>query len=99
MYKGVMCCDYASLYPTSIRQFNISPDTFLFKDKNFVPTENEIKCVSGAVYTNKYKGFIPKILDDFYAKRKQFKKKMTIAQEEGYELEEIIERRKKQIGI
>ena len=99
MYKGVMCCDYASLYPTTCRQFNISPDTFLFKDKNFVPTENEIKCVSGAVYTNKYKGFIPKILDDFYAKRKQFKKKMTIAQEEGYELEEIIERRKKQMGI
>lgn len=95
IYKGVLCCDYASLYPTSMRQFNISPDTFLFKDKNYVPTKDEIKCVSGAVYTNKFKGFIPKILDDFYAKRKEYKKKMVVAQKDAYELEAILEKRKK----
>ena len=94
MFKGVLTTDYASLYPTTIRQFNISPDTFLMKDKNHVPKEDEIKCVSGAVYTNKSKGFIPKILDDFYAKRKAYKKKMTIAETEAYDLQCILERRK-----
>ena len=64
-----------------MRQFNISPDTFLFKDKNYVPTKDEIKCVSGAVYTNKFKGFIPKILDDFYSKRKEYKKKIKFEEE------------------
>lgn len=99
IYKGVLTADYASLYPSTIRQFNISPDTLLFKDKNHVPTEDEIKCVSGAVYTNKFKGFIPKILDDFYAKRKEYKKNMVIAQEEGYELEAVLERRKKAAAL
>lgn len=94
-FKGVLTADYASLYPSTIRQFNMSPETFLLKDKNHVPTQDEIKCVSGAVYTNKFKGFIPKILDDFYAKRKSFKKKMIVAQEEAYEIEQILERRKK----
>ena len=93
LYQYVMTADYASLYPTTCRQFNISPDTFMFKDKNYVPKDDEIKTVSGAVYTGKFKGFIPKILDDFYAKRKSFKKKMVAAQEDSYELEKILKAR------
>lgn len=94
IYKDTLTADYASLYPTTCRQFNISPDTFLFKDKSFVPTENEIKCVNGSVYTKQFKGFIPKILDDFFAKRKSFKKEMLKCQDIKYELSEILERRK-----
>ena len=40
------------------------------------------------MYTNKFKGFIPKILDDFYAKRKEYKKKMVVAQKVEYILEQ-----------
>ena len=94
VYNDVLTVDFASLYPTTMRQFNMSPDTFMFKKKDYRITPDEIKCVNGSVYTKRFKGFIPKILDDFYAKRKNFKKKMMVAKTEMEELEEILERRK-----
>lgn len=99
VYRNVYCLDYASLYPTTMRQFNISPDTFLFKDKNYVPKPNEIKCVNGSVYRNDFEGFIPKILGDFFAKRKAYKKKMVQAQKRKYELIDILERREKEAAM
>ena len=44
VYKNVLTLDYASLYPTTIRQFNISPDTFKgkFDPNTYKPTEDEI---------------------------------------------------------
>jgi DNA polymerase elongation subunit (family B) len=99
IYNNVYCLDYASLYPTTMRQFNISPDTLLFKDKNHVPKDNEIKCTNGCVYTNEFEGFIPKILTDYFAKRKEYKKKMVAAQKEKYELIHILEKREKAAGI
>ena len=95
VFRDVLTIDYASLYPTTQRQFNISPDTYMFKDKNYNPPDDEIKCVNGSVFTNKFRGFIPRILDDFYAQRKKYKKNMIRAQEEKLEMDEILERRLK----
>ena len=97
IYRNVYCLDYASLYPTTMRQFNISPDTLLFKDKNHVPKDNEIKCTNGCVYTNEFEGFIPKILSDYFAKRKEYKKKMMKAEKEKYRLMEILKEREKKL--
>ena len=99
IYKNVYCLDYASLYPTTMRQFNISPDTLLFKDKNHTPKDNEIKCTNGCVYTNEFEGFIPKILTDYFGKRKDYKKLMVKAQKEKYELIEILHKRQKDSKI
>lgn len=93
VYKNLLTLDYASLYPTTIRQFNISPDTLLCKDKNHVRKDNEIKCCNGCVYTKDFEGFIPKILTDFYGKRKMYKKEMIIAEKEKNYLEDILKRR------
>jgi DNA polymerase elongation subunit (family B) len=93
VYKNVIALDFASLYPSTIRQFNISPDTFMGKDINYQRKEDEIKTISGAVYTRQFDGFVPKILTDFYKQRKMFKKEMQIAEKEMGELEEILERR------
>ena len=93
IYKNVIALDFASLYPTTMRQFNISPDTFIKKDINYKPNEHEIKCVSGAVYHKDFQGFIPKILTDFYMQRKSYKKEMMTAIEEKYHLEDIYEKR------
>ena len=76
-----------------MRQFNISPDTFIKRDKNHIPKDNEIKCTSGAIYRNDFEGFLPKILTDFYNQRKAYKKEMMIAIDEKYKLEDIYERR------
>lgn len=99
IYRNVYCLDYASLYPTTMRQFNISPDTLLMKDKNHKPTKDEIKCTNGCVYTNTFEGFIPKILSDYFAKRKEYKNMMTAAQIEKYELEKILKEREKKLNF
>jgi DNA polymerase elongation subunit (family B) len=93
IYKNVIALDFASLYPTTMRQFNISPDTYIKKDVNYKPMNYEIKCVSGAVYQRDFEGFIPKILTDFYMQRKSYKKEMMIAIDEKYHLEDIYEKR------
>lgn len=93
IYKNVIALDFASLYPSTMMQFNISPETFITKDKSFKPNADQIKCTSGAVYSRTEKGFIPKILDDYYSRRKAYKKEMMIAIDERGTLEHIYEQR------
>lgn len=95
IYHNVIALDYASLYPTTMRQFNISPDTFIAKDKSHKGLSNEITTASGAYYVRDREGFVPKILTDFYAKRKSYKKEMKIAIQEKYDLMDILEKRMK----
>ena len=59
--------------------------------------ENEIKCTNGCVYTNEFEGFIPKILSDYFAKRKEYKKMMMNAEREKYRLIEILKEREKKL--
>lgn len=95
VYKNVIALDFASLYPSTIRQFNISPDTYKGLDKEHIRQPDEIKTISGAVYERNRDGFVPKILTDFYMQRKVFKKEMQIAEKEKGYLEEVLERRLK----
>lgn len=99
VYRNVIALDFASLYPSTIRQFNISPDTFLGMDYSGIREEDKIKTISGAVYERNRDGFVPNILTDFYKQRKMFKKEMQIAEKEKGELEEILERRLKEKRI
>lgn len=92
-FKNVVALDFASLYPTTMRQFNISPDTFIKKDKDYVPADDEMKTTSGAVYKRNVQGVLPKILTDVYNQRKAYKKEMKIATSEMHELEQILEKR------
>ena len=92
IYKMIGGLDFASLYPSTMRQFNISPESFMFKDKNYVPKEDEIKTVSGAVY-KKIDAVIPAILTEYYAKRKQAKKDRLVANTAYEDLLKIYERR------
>lgn len=93
IYKNVIALDFASLYPTTMRQFNISPDTYVKKDKDYIPKADEIKCASGAVYKRNEEGILPKILTNFYNQRKAYKKEMKIATQEMYDLMDIYESR------
>lgn len=93
VYRNIAAFDFASLYPTTQRQFNISPDTFIKKDINYVPNPDEIKTVSGAVYKKSEQGILPMILTEFYGKRKAYKRKMMEADEEKEYLSAILEKR------
>lgn len=79
-HKYCTCNDYASLYPSLMRQFNIGPETLVtilsendemlkqqWRDKGY------IVCASGAVYERE-DGNLKKIITDLYFKRKEYKK-------------------------
>lgn len=87
--------DFASLYPSIMRQFGVSPEVFIKKDINYTPKEDEIKMASGAIYKKDPKALIPSILTDYYSRRKQAKNDMKQASTEQEYYEEILERRLK----
>ena len=77
-YEGVSAFDYASLYPSIMRQFNISPDAFIEKvTPNKIAEKrkdkNVIVCENGVVY-KKEDSILKKILSDLYNQRKVYKK-------------------------
>jgi len=77
-YEGVSAFDFASLYPSIMRQFNISPDAYIEKiNQSEIDTrrndKNVIVCDNGVVYKTE-DSILRKILSDLYNKRKDYKK-------------------------
>lgn len=91
-FKYVCSFDLASLYPSLIRTYNISPET-LVKDRNTDVSINSIIdnkfenkypdytiCSNGSMYIKKVQGFLPKIMEKMFNERTVYKKKMLEAQ-------------------
>ena len=95
MYEWVASFDFASLYPSIMRQFKISIENFLFKDKNYQTKENEIKSYSGAVFDSSYEPLIVEILSTYYAQRKEAKSISLFAEKEADKLKNILNERKR----
>lgn len=77
-YEGVSAFDFASLYPSIMRQFNISPDAYIEKiNKSEIADRRKNKevivCDNGVVY-NTDDSILRKILSDLYEQRKDYKK-------------------------
>lgn len=94
IFKYIGGLDFASLYPSIMRQFQISPESFLFKDENYIPKSDEIKTCSGAVYKKDPNAVVPAILTHYFALRKAAKMDKKIANTEYEELKHILEHRK-----
>jgi|TARA_Y100000385_G_scaffold280399_1_gene331502 DNA polymerase elongation subunit (family B) len=95
-YSGVSAFDFASLYPSIMRQFNISPESFV--EQVTEPEinerrkdENVIVCENGVVY-KKEDSILKKILSDLYSQRKDYKKTSYAYYEKAYELEKKIKK-------
>ena len=79
-YKGAACFDFASLYPSIMRQINISPESFIKKEFNQEKLEeyrkdpDKIVSVTGAVYDKKPSA-MKEILTELYAERKKHKRR------------------------
>lgn len=95
MYGWVASFDYASLYPSIMRQFKISMENFITKDQNYTPNEHQIKCSSGAVFDASEEPLLSEILTDYYAQRKQAQKVAKKAEIEANELKHILDSRLK----
>lgn len=95
LYGWVGSFDFNSLYPTIMRQFKISLENFITKDKGYNPSPSEIKCSSGAVFDASYEPLLPEILTDFYAQRKQSQNTGKSAERDLAELNKILVEREK----
>ena len=90
-YGGVSAFDFASLYPSIMRQFNISPDSFveMVEESQIAERrkdESVIVCENGVVY-QKEDSILKKILADLYDQRKDYKKTSYTYYEKAHELE------------
>lgn len=83
MSHWTSCYDFASLYPTSMRMFNISVDSYkgvissdrkyaLFNNKKIDLEENDIILLNGAVFRNEI-GVVNQVMTDIYGDRKKYK--------------------------
>jgi DNA polymerase elongation subunit (family B) len=99
--QWVVCYDFASLYPTTQRQFFIAPETFVGvqdpKDKTkcdngrIIDTDKHVVCVNGVVFEKRPSPTL-RMLEDVYADRKRNKKIMMQKKEE---LKEVLDQIKK----
>jgi len=82
--------DYSSEYPTNIRQWNLSPDVFIKKDKNFKVTSETITTASGAVFRKNEDGVLKTLLTDLFNRRVKAKHTAGEVETEINYLETII---------
>jgi DNA polymerase elongation subunit (family B) len=97
LYGWVGSFDFKSLYPTLMRQWKISIENFVTKNKSFKSTDKQIKCSSGAVFDGSYEPLLPEILTDYYAQREKAQTLSKNAERDIVELSKILGEREKQI--
>jgi len=92
LYEWVTSFDFASLYPSIMRQWNISPESYLrnVTDPTQVNLETEILCKSGAVFKKTEDSVFRTILSDYYGRRKVAKKAYLQIEEEIDKLKQYI---------
>ena len=98
MHPWVVSFDLNSLYPHLMLQYNMSPETYMPDDREYVTQDmvlkgeyqNDRKGVSvaanGVCFSNKKLGIIPEIIDEYYNNRSVIKNQM-IAAEQQFEVE------------
>lgn len=90
-YNTIACFDFSSMYPSTTRQFNISPETYL--GKSFEVTEEQIKkykavkTVNDTIFRNDINSVSREILEFFYNNRLENKEIRNVLNERLIELE------------
>lgn len=78
-FKAACCFDFASLYPSIMRQYNISPESFKRKERDTTKLKNlrehkeDIVCVNGAIYDNQKESVMKEIMTRLYGQRREHK--------------------------
>ena len=98
MHPWVVSFDLNSLYPHLMLQYNMSPETYMPDDREYVTQDMVLKgeyqndrdgvsvAANGVCFSNKKLGIIPEIIDEYYGNRSVIKKQM-IAAEQQFEVE------------
>jgi DNA polymerase elongation subunit (family B) len=88
MHEWIATFDFASLYPSTMRQWNISPESY--KGKNVDVKDGWIKTASGSVFDNSEDSIMRTILTDYYGRRKESKNKSFQLEKEIDFLEKVL---------
>ena len=86
MAEWTACFDFASLYPSTMREFNISADSYkgqkvkgkdysIFNGHQLVIEPDDIITLNGSVFRNE-KGVVTQVMGEVYSDRKKWKKIM-----------------------
>jgi DNA polymerase elongation subunit (family B) len=89
LYEALATFDFSSLYPTTMRQWNISPETFKGKGIDIPPEKQWITTASGAIFDNSYDSVMRTVLTHFFTERKKAKKTAMEIEKVVSELKEI----------
>jgi len=110
--QWVACYDFASLYPTTQRQFFIAPENYKGKqdsrNKDFcistdglkveIDKENDVVCVNGTVFEKRNSPTL-QMLEDVYTERKKYKKIMMTKAKEKDKLQKELDIIETEIGL
>ena len=95
MHNAVAAFDFASLYPSIMRQMNVSPESFKKKvspDKRKEEEgKNNIVSVTGAVYDTE-RSILKDVLTRLYSQRTEYKKESFRLQQKAYDLEQELKK-------
>ena len=97
-YEWVVSFDAASLYPSIIMQYNMSPETMMSNTSldispeklldgntthvNLLHEQNVTMAANGYCYTTAHQGLFPEIVEKIFSERVFYKKKMIASQQE-----------------
>jgi DNA polymerase elongation subunit (family B) len=90
LFENLATFDFASLYPSTMRQWNISPETFIGKNIDIPADKDWILTASGAVFDNSKDSVMRSVLSTFYSKRKESKSKAFVIEKEIDQLRKIL---------
>ncbi len=101
MATWTCCYDFSSLYPTTMRQFNISADSYkgqkvknkdyaIFNGHQLQIDDTDIVTLNGSVFKNEV-GVVTQVMGEVYADRKKWKKVMMEKHEELERLKKELE--------
>ena len=95
MHNAVAAFDFASLYPSIMRQMNVSPESFKKKvapeKRKEEEGDNNIVSVTGAVYDTE-RSILKDVLTRLYSQRKEYKKESFRLQQKAYDLEQELKK-------
>jgi DNA polymerase elongation subunit (family B) len=93
MHPWVVSFDLNSLYPHLMLQYNLSPETYVENEREYVSQDMVLDgkyqnnteyavCANGACFSKAKVGIIPEIIDEYYNRRSLIKKDMLRVEQE-----------------
>lgn len=98
MHSWIVSFDLNSLYPHLMLQYNMSPETYIPDQREYVSQDMVLEdkfvnknpdysvCANGVCFSNKKLGIIPEIIDEYYGNRSKIKKQMLSVEQEMEEI-------------